>query len=194
MNVAFWDNKEKHTHIYKMKLYENQLGFFSQIGNPQNQKDSFRYEFIENCSSNYGRPENTENNKLFFKKCCISFKVNWSRDYSKKIDICSINQHPTICIVEIKNLEKTLINNCKKMVANRQYYEFNHVYNYQGNSSSNISGNTTKSLANNTILNSMRYNISNNSYVTLHPMISNNLNNGSSIAFPNYSVNLPQIS
>ena len=139
MNIAYWDNKEQVSHIYKMRLYENHLGFFSDIDSSKSLENSFNYEFIQNCELNYSKPANYNENKLYHKNCCLAMKINWPGELSKNIDICSLNKHETICIVEIRSLEKTIGNNCKKIVANKKYNEMSKglKYNLFNNSSIN---------------------------------------------------------
>lgn len=188
LNLAYVDDQESTSYIYKMRVYENHLGFLSDVDNAKSLKNSFRFEFIENCEVNYKKINNRfEISRLYQKRCCVGLKVNWPGDFSKKIDLCSLNKHDIICVVEIRNLEKTLVNNCRKFLANRKYYELNNGIKSQTNpflcqnntNSSNISNNSNGNSS------TFTYNISNTSSVTnvsIKPIMitTNNINNSNS--------------
>lgn len=170
-NVAYQDDQENTPHIYKLRLNENQITFLSDVDSPKSLKNSFRFEFIENCDVNYKKTNNRlDANRLYRKICCIGLKVNLPGEYSKKIDICSLNRHETICIVEIRNLEKTLTNNCRKVMANLKYYELNKSNQYPLSNNpflcSNNSTNGTNTSNKTSSFSTFTYNISNTASIS----------------------------
>lgn len=187
-NVAYQDDQENAPHIYKLRIYENQITFLSDVDSSKSLKNSFRFEFIENCDVNYKKTNNRlDANRLYRKMCCVGLKVNWPGEYSKKIDLCSLNRHETMCIVEIRNLEKTLTNNCRKVMANLKYYELNKSNQYPPSINpficSNNSNNGTNASNKTSSVSTFTYNISNTtsisnvSNLTLNKSAANSSNN-----------------
>ena len=148
IKIAYWDNKEKTVSVDRLRIYDNHVGFFNDVSNSNSLQNSFRYEYIENCDISFKKPNNIEYNKLYHKKCCLGFTVIWPGDFVKKIDICSINKHNAICIVEIRNLEKTLGNNCKKFIANKKIYEMNQGQTYSKTANCSLNSNNSQNSSN----------------------------------------------
>lgn len=166
--IFYLDTHEKFSHIYETELYENHIAFFDKEIN-QAVKNSFRFDSIENCEISSNMSNTNSHYRALNKKCCINFNVKIHAENFKTISLCSLNKFLTLCIVEVKNLQKTLTDSCKKFVANRKYYEINRGSQYKINAN-NCSTNTTTKSEKNYSNDPQKYFISNSTYINIKPI------------------------
>lgn len=178
LNLIYWDDHEKASHRYLADIFENSISFFNDFNIAQRLKYNYRFDSIENCDVKYNFLKNNYN-LMVNKKCCITLNITLLPGITKNVILCSSQKNPTFCIIEIRNLEKTLANSCKKFMANKKYHELSkgsvfvntstNCSIYQ-NFSSNTTGNSSYNFSSNSTPDQNKYFINNSTFINVQPL------------------------
>jgi hypothetical protein len=77
-------------------------------------EEAFFYSLIKHCKTDYPVPKPQDYELIFDLKCCLSFELRVSGEFSVTETFCSFRQNLETCLLEIRLIQKKLEESCEK--------------------------------------------------------------------------------